>query len=289
MNCHVTRELLSAYFDGELAHHQLEQVEQHLDVCGPCQQELAGFRSLRRLTQSVTHPTPPAAIWDEVSRRLVISEPKVTLRRRVMNWQSLSMVGLAAAAILLVVTYAGRLVKPVRDDQQTAHHHIAQFVSDFSVNPDRAQQALLASFHGKPASDTDLSRSLHYQLISSKGPPQGYTVQGAFTLDMPCCRCSQTLLHRRAGGTVAVFEHHAAEHPDWLRGFGCENGMCGDVECQISPVGGRLAVSCQVGDRHFTIVGAGNRAEVETLVAWLGGVVDTDNDRRRETTQGKST
>jgi Putative zinc-finger len=66
MNCHETRELLSALLDETLAVREREEVQAHLDHCPDCRRELDSLRSTVSLLSRVQHPRAPVGFVDKV-------------------------------------------------------------------------------------------------------------------------------------------------------------------------------------------------------------------------------
>jgi anti-sigma factor RsiW len=58
MNCEHWGPLLSQYVDGELTGAERTSVEEHLESCAACREELASFRELSRMLSTRTEPDP---------------------------------------------------------------------------------------------------------------------------------------------------------------------------------------------------------------------------------------
>ncbi|MEZ6055742.1 MAG: zf-HC2 domain-containing protein [Planctomycetaceae bacterium] len=120
MNCSDWKHDLALYAGGDLSDRtQVAAVRQHLSSCSGCQQDL------KRLRQSLTAlATPPRAetfdsttsVWNSLSKKLRQS-PQVTLRRRLMNWQTLVPVGsIAAACLVALVTWSNSHNQPTNTE-----------------------------------------------------------------------------------------------------------------------------------------------------------------------------
>jgi hypothetical protein len=66
MNCHETRDLLSALLDETLAARERSEIQAHLDGCPDCRRELDGLRSTVSLLSRVEHPRAPVGFVDKV-------------------------------------------------------------------------------------------------------------------------------------------------------------------------------------------------------------------------------
>ena len=99
------RERLGAYVLGSLGHEERIEVEQHLDGCGTCRDEVSRLSALPPLLDllSVEEVTagpqhPPAGVLDDVLAR--IDGERRHERRRLRMWQ-VAAAGLTAAAVVL--------------------------------------------------------------------------------------------------------------------------------------------------------------------------------------------
>jgi len=69
MNCHDTRELLSALLDEALDAPERSEIQAHLDGCPDCRRELDRLRSTVSLLSRVEHPRAPVGFVDKVMAR----------------------------------------------------------------------------------------------------------------------------------------------------------------------------------------------------------------------------
>ncbi len=97
MDCRKTGELLSAYWDRELAADRRRQVEEHLQACASCRRELALLRRLDEALGAMAVP-PPTQTAERVLARLP--------RRRAW-WQSLAL----AASLVLGIILGGTMAR----------------------------------------------------------------------------------------------------------------------------------------------------------------------------------
>jgi anti-sigma factor RsiW len=91
-------ELISAYLDGELARHEIDQLQAHLATCGKCAAELEEMQSVRSAVRSLPLLELPSGLIPEADAGVV------PLRRNKGFW-----VGAAAAAVALVIAIAAVL------------------------------------------------------------------------------------------------------------------------------------------------------------------------------------
>jgi hypothetical protein len=270
MNCSETKELLSAFLDGELSHELRESVRRHAQECASCGEELASFSAIAVLAKQLPHPVAPPDIWPRLSQELEAATPRSRTAWLMRDARrTYSIVGLLAAAVLLLTGIMLWSNRHMHSEHSGEAGRFAQFARSFPDDPEGAQQLLLASYESRAVGKEELSNSAYYTATAASQPPDGYAFQQAYSMKMACCECSQVVLRRQSGGHVAIFEHGAVEHPDWMSGLRCTNMQCGTTRCEVAQTGEYLAVSCHVADRHFTIVGATGKSEVEALVAWL--------------------
>jgi predicted anti-sigma-YlaC factor YlaD len=65
MTCQDHKELMMAYLDNELNEEQKRAFEEHLAGCPDCTRDLAEFRKLKRMTDSVTFVEPEDRVWEQ--------------------------------------------------------------------------------------------------------------------------------------------------------------------------------------------------------------------------------
>jgi len=93
--CSQTRDLLSAYTDGQLDLKEQERVEQHLKVCPACREELGSLQATVQLLHRVPQESP--------ARSFAVAEP-----RPVPRWSPFPVLrtATAVAAVFLVFFFA---------------------------------------------------------------------------------------------------------------------------------------------------------------------------------------
>lgn len=104
-NTHVA-DRISAYLDGALPASDLEYVQAHLEVCGPCGRAYAELRTLRGLLRGLAAPAAPAGLVDRIHWRLAREEAALQTRRWQAAWAALTQplrVALAGATVLIII------------------------------------------------------------------------------------------------------------------------------------------------------------------------------------------
>jgi predicted anti-sigma-YlaC factor YlaD len=100
MDCENIREMLAGYQDGELDTEQKALVEEHLNRCRTCREELAGLEKVKEVTRKVKYDDLPLEVWQgywqNLYRRL----------ERGVGWIFTSI-----GAIILLITGSFYLVK----------------------------------------------------------------------------------------------------------------------------------------------------------------------------------
>ena len=84
--CEAYRERFSAYLDGALTGVAMQQIAAHLEVCGECEREFAGWRAMQAALAKIGPARPPA----DLALRLRVSlsqEQARTARRRLDRWE----------------------------------------------------------------------------------------------------------------------------------------------------------------------------------------------------------
>ena len=63
MTCRDYKDLMMAYLDGELDDAQKRALQDHLDACRQCSEELNEFKSLKTMTDDIALVEPEDRIW----------------------------------------------------------------------------------------------------------------------------------------------------------------------------------------------------------------------------------
>lgn len=104
--CEDIRELLSARIDGELSDAESRKLDEHLDACPACRQELAEMERIWRSLDVLSEVKVPAGLADRTLARVLSPErhPAATSRR--FRWAY----PVATAAAILAVLLVGSLL-----------------------------------------------------------------------------------------------------------------------------------------------------------------------------------
>ena len=111
MNCTEVKDLLSDYYDAELAPDARERVAAHLDNCPECSAELARFGQLTEMMPQSSLTVPSQLGWQQFQKQMVGETPvevaeRITSSKRLSRRSWVSYRGLrpvmAVAALLLV-------------------------------------------------------------------------------------------------------------------------------------------------------------------------------------------
>lgn len=92
MLCEETRQSLSLYVDDCVSLPNRVAIDEHIDRCPVCRDEVVGLRALKRQLRSLTPPTPPAGLAATISDALAIEaaarrqEPNPALGYRIARF-----------------------------------------------------------------------------------------------------------------------------------------------------------------------------------------------------------
>jgi hypothetical protein len=277
MDCTEVKELLSAYHDGELGPDDRSAVAEHLRVCHDCAGELEGFRCLSALAEGLVHPDPPQELWPRIKQQLAGEEIASTKHSTLWDWQRWARrpalhFGLAAVAAIVLIA-VGLFGTTDWFGHRGDHEFTAVFgryLEAFQADPHDAQEILLAHYPGQAVQPAQAAQIVGYRPAIASGMPDGYSVESAYVMKMPCCTCVQCLCRRGDGTTMAIFEHDDDEMQEWFGDRPETSAVCNGAPCRLVALDGRIAASWKQGERHITVVGARDIAEVGDLVAWFG-------------------
>lgn len=265
MTCTDVREHLSAYYDEELAEPLYVKVAAHVEGCAECRAELDGFQQLSELSARVQMPTAPAGMWERLERELD-SPSRIKPADRQRGLRSWHVVALAASVFIAAGTViAWRLNTPQPDAHVVQNHSIERFLEEFAVDPGRAQLTLVNRYKGRSIESAGATEGLRYTPVAAQTAPDGYELEGAYVLEMPCCKCVQTIYQRDSGGSIAVFEHDD-DQPDWFGSRPAIAAHCNGRPATLVEVDGELAATWKCGARCITVIGANDVQEVVRLM-----------------------
>ncbi len=181
------------------------------------------------------------------------------------KWQ-LSLV--ATAALALVAT---GLVWLATTSRQTPNHDgelvadFEQYLQHFTSSPETAQNLLLAKYDGRSVSISEATRQLGYQPAVAVGLPHRYTREALYVLEMPCCKCVQTICRRDDGKMLAIFEQ-SDEQPAWYGDRTQKDTVCNGCLCSVMEGEQGLVASWKAKKRRLTVVGAQDLEDISDLI-----------------------
>lgn len=275
MTCTEVKELLSAYFDGELSAERHLQVRRHVEGCPECLHELDGFGRLSQLaTESIVSP-PPAEFWQRVesdldqrdSDQTSLRQPTVSDSNTTWHTRRWSLWTAIVLVIPTLVVFGYRSMSPSHEHHQFTTT-FGEYLDRFRSDPYDAQSFLLSQYPHEPVQPDDAVDRVGYRPIVAGGLPDGYSLVSTHVMRMPCCTCVQSLCHRADGTTLAIFEHDE-EEPDWFGARPTITVTCQSMPCSLVELSRSIAASWKFGKRHITLIGAEDLGEVDRLVAWL--------------------
>ena len=279
MNCDEYHRLLSIYHDGELDSEQRARLEVHLEGCAHCSTELAEIRRISTATRSVISPKPGPELWQRISASLQDGRPPIQQpsgamvsnvvrdelprRRRLLRRPVIAVLSISVVLLVgLTIAWSFLLGR----HGQHAHDPLEQYVQQFSSEPVLAQRSLLKKYSGRLVAAEEAIRLVGYRPSNIKPPPQGYTRDSLYVLDMPCCKCIQAVWQRSDGTCVAIFEHSAGIE-DRFKGYSSVRVACGGKSCRLIGIDNQFAASWKLDQRIVTVIGLRDTDELATIVA----------------------
>jgi anti-sigma factor RsiW len=266
MSCPSVQELLSNYYDGELPAESSAFVEQHLESCQQCARNLRNFRQLSSLARILPNPVPPE-MWRELERHIETAQLSSPVENPGRRWPPAARLLALAASVLVVIGMGGTVFEiwRGRDNTDALTAGMDGYLAEFRRSPAAAQAALISAYNGNAVDGEEALEQVGYRPAVLRGLPAGYTVISTHVLDMPCCRCLQSLCRSRDGTMFAVFEHEDGEDTAFGDQVAVET-MCSGKPCKLIDMNDRLAASWSVGNRQLTVIGLRDRAQLESLV-----------------------
>ena len=268
MSCSEYQELLSAYYDDELAPELRIQVEAHIDGCVKCSEELVGFEKLSSIAVRGDGPNAPASVWSAVTQELDGNESdgQVGIAKNVSfkNHSQLLKYIAAVAASILIGLFGFQLFFSGGHDHKEMAEAIEYVAANLDV--DGISSHLLDKYGGGVISPDESISQVGYRPIASNGLPSGYTVESIHIIDMPCCKCTQTACRRSNDSRFFIFEHDN-EDTGWFEHRIKRECNCGGKDCKVVELDNRLAATYKTGNRHVTMLGVRDVEEIELLVS----------------------
>jgi len=271
MNCDNIRDQLSAFFDGELAGDSREQVFQHLQDCESCREVLESYRSLRQAVAEFGTSSPPESVWAAIRSELeeeapsspvdqTAVAPRTGLHPRSQRpvwapWLA------AAAAVLVLIASVSIWLKWGPNHDHALYSDVVWLVEH--LESEDSESYLRDKYGGRLIDSNQTPAQVGYRPVVDRGIPEGYVVNQIQLLDMPCCRCLQTVCQRSDGSRLMILEHENRKvrfmpHPR-------KTTRCG-LECNMDHVDDQLIVTLQTRERGITIVGLRDENELDALL-----------------------
>ncbi len=273
--CTSIRGKLSAFYDGELDPRDRREVELHVESCPECRSMLKDFQRLSKLASEMRVDEPPEHIWTHLEKSLAARGlspegtrspavvPERQSRMAVFRFRRLPPQVLAAAAAVLVVAaflVGYSLLSP--DDHTLIRREITWLAEN--LNSDSVVSYLPQKYAGQTIDPNRFEQQYGYRPVAFRGLPQGYTVEQAHVMEMPCCRCIQTVCRKPDGSRVVILEHDDAVH-GWMENSKTMN--CNGVQCRCAELDGKMIASLDQGGRAVTVIGDLKKEDLDQLVA----------------------
>ena len=281
MNCSKVQDLLSDYYDAEVSDDVRSEVAKHLSECSVCADRLAGFEKLSTVVGDWMTPLPPARVWAQIERGLdrhadenvaSLPLPNETSRLRpVQSHFSVARLLTLAATVLVAagIWWMGHRVWSGHGQQDEMTAVFGRYLDEFRHDPSAAQQFLLTKYDGQPVDAQQAAQRVGYRPTIAGGLPDGYAVESTYAMKMPCCNCVKCLCLRKDGSNIAIFEHDDRETTHWFGDRPVVSAKCGGKDCRVVQLDDHIAASWKHDDRHITVVGARDLAELNQIVAWF--------------------
>ena len=278
MKCSEVQELLSDYYDGELADGQQSRVSDHISRCSACANGIAGFEELSRMANAFEASQRPEDIWSKIQQQRdeqptdgrLAAQPVDKAGRRRSSFPAMRL--FAVAATVVVATGIGWLAY----QSWYPHGEHSQFTAEFDQYLDAfrrdataAQHFLLAKYENELVQTDQVIQRMGYRPATADGVPQAYSIDATYVMKMPCCVCVQCLCKRPDGSTIAIFEHDDEETTEWFGERPEMSATCSGKRCSLVELNDSIAATWQRDTRHITVVGLRDVAELTELVAWF--------------------
>lgn len=277
MDCQTARELLSAYFDDELAQQSADKVDLHLENCVECRQEIGRYRQLSQLAgqlKTISGPDQFAEIQQALKsprgQGLVMKSPFNRTR-----WRAAAVA--ATATVLLLLTVSSWFWCQHSHGMEASFN---RFLGAFKRSPEQAENVLSEIYAGQVVSLEDAEKILKYRPVVAQGLPPGYSLTSAYVIKMPCCVCLQANLRTATGRGIAVFEHDGHQ-PHWFGNRPAIDTVCQGQPTRLIQLDGSVAATCRCGQRYLTVIGPQDLGEVDQLIGFWNRMHRAANSTNR--------
>jgi len=301
MNCKQARELMSAYFDGELngfTGESQNEVRDHIANCEACARELRSFEQLRQLVASQTprQLTPPswdsiAARLDDISSRTLAAETAEPVARDApLTWTRRTAIGGLLTLAACTLLFFSLRVPQHHDERSVTQANVATlnlqpFMELFGTDAGKAMK-ILASQH--PTADVTLAKAeaefgrptFVQTSASSNSLPGNAHLVSTKLMQFPFCKCLRGACTCGAGGCTCVA--CLCERPDGstylvLEQCKSQSITFGDLPVQLVKrrdrhlqqveANGTVAISWEQGGERLTAIGIRGSQEIDSLLA----------------------
>lgn len=265
MNCDDTRQLLSAFYDGELSSEAATRVEQHQATCATCRHSLEAMGRLSRITDSLVENEPSVDLWSRIVARLGddATVSKTTLPSRWLpRWFAAGM-ALAVVVLIGVGIVAWRRQAWTTEEQQLARI-FDRYLEEFAVSPLKAQDILDREFPSTQVAHSKNHPIAGTSMVALRDTLPGLTRVSMHVRNLPCCNCVQGLYRRENGTFLTVFEHEMPA--TWDSSQAGKEVQCGNCVCRLRQLDSRVAASWNHDERYFTVIGLNDVEELRQIV-----------------------
>jgi hypothetical protein len=268
MNCESARAQLSAYFDQEMEPDAAADLRAHLARCASCADRLAEFAELSALASDIGDLKVPQRVWTEIEASLSGRGQSSPINaKQPLSWEP-SKVALAAMVLVGVsLALAGYWTWRSLDPHVQMAAIFDQYLGEFREHPQQAQEVLRVRYAGRPL-NLQVANSGTFVPNAPQELPAGFARVETYELDMPCCKCTQTIYRNSAGDILALFEH-TDDQRAWFGDRPVIDAQCHGQQTSLVQLNKQLAASWKSGRRNLTIIGAHDVEQVSELIAYL--------------------
>ncbi len=142
---------------------------------------------------------------------------------------------------------------------------LAAFWKAFQVDPLGVQRDFLVRHAGRVVSLDEAATETGFRPVAASHIPDTVAVESNYLLDLPCCRCIETVCRRDDDTLVVVFQHDD-EQPDWFPDCPQVTMRIAGTTCRLIELEDHVAASCRIGESAVTIVGL---LDIDELTQWV--------------------
>jgi len=260
---------MSELHDQKLSEGDEYAVRAHMEQCVDCTRRFSDICRLSQLAAELPEIPPPKSLWPAIEGSLAVRDQS-RITKAQWSRSRFSRAAMLAAALLAIGSTSLLIYRfgIVGDDPHGAVH-FAKYLDEFRLNPEHAQQGLVAKYQGQYVDSNEAARQGRFPPITPANLPRGLTRDNLCVLKMPCCTCVQSIFKDDASRMLVVFEH-VADEPEWFADRPTITAQCHGTPTNLVQLDGNLAATWKTQGRFVTVVGAHDLEEVSQLVASLG-------------------